>query len=469
MNDNTVKQITSGIDFPTAASMGFEVFTSRNIRKIPQLSLLTEEERFGIEVVASVLPFRVNRYVLDTLIDWDDAPNDPMFRLLFPLRDMLSTEDFELMADLHRSKASTAQIDAAANAVRSRLNPNPAYQQELNRPLMGDQKIAGIQHKYRETVLFFPSRGQTCHSYCTFCFRWPQFVGVNEWRFASKEVDPLLEYLRRHKSVTNLLITGGDPMVMKTAHLAAYIEPILNDPELEHVHTIRIGTKALSYWPQRFVSDPDADDLLRLFERVNKAGKHLALMAHFNHPRELEPTLTRQAIQRIRESGAVIRSQSPVLRHINDEADTWASLWCTQANLGVIPYYMFVERDTGAQHYFELPLAEAAEIYRKAIQKVSGTARTARGPSMSAGPGKVEIQGVTEINQQQVFVLRFLQGRDPDWVQRPFFAEYDAKATWFDQLKPAFGEKQFFFKAQYEAMLNQAGVATKDEGQMGDC
>jgi len=88
---------------------------------------------------------------------------------------------------------------------------------------------------------------------------------------------------------------------------------------------------------------------------------------------------------------------------------------------------------------------------------------------MSAGPGKVEIQGVTEINQQQVFVLRFLQGRDPDWVQRPFFAEYDAKATWFDQLKPAFGEKQFFFKAQYEAMLNQAGVATKDEGQMGDC
>ncbi len=127
-------------------------------------------------------------------------------------------------------------------------------------------------------------------------------------------------------------------------------------------------------------------------------------------------------------------------------------MWNTQLSLGIIPYYMFVERDTGARHYFEVPLARAWEIYRNAMQRVSGLGRTARGPSMSSGPGKVEIQGVTEIHDEKVFVLRFIQGRDSDWVQRPFFARYDPKATWLDQLRPALGERRFFYEEEYEAM-----------------
>ncbi len=113
---------------------------------------------------------------------------------------------------------------------------------------------------------------------------------------------------------------------------------------------------------------------------------------------------------------------------------------------------MFVERDTGARHYFEVPLAKAWQVYRGAMQQVSGLGRTARGPSMSAGPGKVEIQGVTEIQGEKVFVLRFIQARNPDWVQRPFFARFDPAATWLDDLKPAFGDKEFFFEREYRAM-----------------
>jgi hypothetical protein len=116
---------------------------------------------------------------------------------------------------------------------------------------------------------------------------------------------------------------------------------------------------------------------------------------------------------------------------------------------------MFVERDTGARHYFEVPLARAANIYREAMQQISGLGRTARGPSMSAGPGKVEIQGVAEIQGEKVFVLRFIQARNPEWVQRPFFARYDEEATWLNHLKPAFGEEKFFFEEEYEA--TQAG------------
>ena len=105
---------------------------------------------------------------------------------------------------------------------------------------------------------------------------------------------------------------------------------------------------------------------------------------------------------------------------------------------------MFVVRDTGAQHYFGIPLVKAHEIYKKAYSSVSGIARTVRGPSMSATPGKVHVMGTTTVNNEKVIVLRFIQGRNPDWVDIPFFAKYDENAIWLDDLKPISDEKFFF-------------------------
>ncbi len=437
------------------------IYTARDLtnHRIKPLQRLNPECRFEMQVVAQVLPFRVNHYVVEQLIDWDQVPDDPIFRMTFPQREMLAEEDFNAMADLLRKEADKKEIQSLASQIRCRLNPHPAGQLELNRPKESEGKIInGIQHKYRETVLFFPSQGQTCHSYCTFCFRWPQFVGEASLRIAAREAQVLHNYLRRHQEVTDLLITGGDPMVMRARHLADYLAPLLA-PEFDHIQTIRIGTKALTYWPYRFLTDNDADDLFRLLERIRQAGKHVALMAHYNHGRELEPSAARRAIARWRETGAVIRSQGPVLAQINDNPDVWASMWRSQVSLGVIPYYMFVERDTGPRQYFEVPLFRCWQIYQQAIQQVSGLGRTARGPSMSATPGKIEIQGVTEIQGEQVFVLRFLQGRSPDWVQRPFFAQFDARATWMDQLKPAFGEERFFFEEECHQRFSGGGAS----------
>ncbi|MEA3278391.1 MAG: lysine 2,3-aminomutase [Pseudomonadota bacterium] len=429
----------------------FEVFTDRQIDKIAPLRQLPEEERFAMKVVASVLPFRVNEYVINELIDWDRVPDDPIYRLTFPQRGMLGEHDFARMADLHREGADKAEIEALANELRRGLNPHPAGQMELNIPVEDGAPLDGLQHKYRETVLFFPSQGQTCHAYCTFCFRWAQFVGDKELKIANSEAQALHRYLRKHRQVTDLLMTGGDPMIMKTRNLSPYLEPLL-DPEFDHVQTVRIGTKSLTFWPYRFVTDDDADDMLRLLERLVEGGKHVAVMAHYNHAQELSTGIAREAIGRLRATGVEIRSQGPVIRHINDDFRSWADMWQTQVALGIIPYYMFVERNTGAQHYFQVPLARAWEIYRDAMQRVSGLGRTARGPSMSAGPGKVEIQGVAQIHGEKVFVLRFIQGRDADWVQRPFFAKFDSEASWLDQLHPAFGEKRFFFEQEYQAM-----------------
>jgi len=430
----------------------FTVFNDRTMDRIAALERVPEEIRFEMRVVASVLPFRINEYVIDELIDWDNIPEDPMFQLTFPQREMLSPEAFERMAELHRRGADRKEISALAKELREELNPHPAGQMELNRPAEEDgEVINGLQHKYRETVLFFPSQGQTCHSYCTFCFRWAQFVGDKDLRIASTDADLLHDYLRSHPDISDLLVTGGDPMVMKTKNLKGYLEPLL-EADLDHVQTVRIGTKALTFWPYRFVTDSDADELLNLLERLVESGKHVAIMAHYNHPNELRTPIAHEAIRRLRDTGAEIRAQGPLLRHINDDPQAWADLWREQVRLGVVPYYMFVERDTGARRYFEVPLARAWEIYREAMKQVSGLARTARGPSMSADPGKVEIQGVTEINGEKVFVLRFIQGRNPDWVQRPFFAKYDENATWLDQLEPAFGEEKFFFEDEFEAM-----------------
>ena len=424
-------------------SPSIKSYTLANLRKLPQIEKFSEQEIFEMEVVGNVLPFKANNYVVEQLIDWNNTQNDSIFALTFPQKGMLKSEHFDQMAEVIK-RGDRKEIQETANTIRLQLNPHPAGQMELNVPTLKDgTKLYGMQHKYNETVLFFPSQGQTCHAYCTFCFRWPQFVGMDEMKFAMQEGEALAQYVKEHPEISDILFTGGDPMIMKASLFAAYIDKLL-DADLPNLKTIRIGTKALSYWPYKVLTDKDADETLDTFRRIVSKGKHLAIMAHFNHLVELKTGSVKQAIKKMRETGAQIRTQSPLLTHINDDANMWAQMWQKQVDLGCIPYYMFVVRDTGAQHYFGVPLVRAHEIFKNAIKQVSGLARTVRGPSMSATPGKVQIDGVAQVNDQKVMVFRMLQGRDPEWVNKPFFAKYDENAIWLDDLKPAFEEKFFF-------------------------
>jgi KamA family protein len=424
-----------------------------NFKNIPQLKSASSEIIEAIEIVGSVLPFKTNNYVVDNLIDWNKVPDDPMFKLTFPQKEMLLEDDYSKMKFVIDSGADKQQIKDAANEIRLKLNPHPAGQLEHNVPMVEGEKLFGMQHKYRETVLFFPSQGQTCHAYCTFCFRWPQFVGMEDLKFASKEAELLVKYVQDNPEVTDVLFTGGDPLIMKTKHLETYIRPLLdaNIPNLRH---IRIGSKALAYWPYRFITDDDADDLLALFEDVKRAGKHLAFMAHFNHPVELKGDGVVEAIKRILKTGTVIRTQSPVLKNINDSSEIWAEMLKKQVALGCIPYYMFVARNTGAQHYFSIPLIEAWKVFRETYQSVSGICRTLRGPSMSCLPGKVQILGVADVKGEKVMTFRMIQGRNPNWAARPFFAKYDEEAIWYTDLVPAFDEDKFFFTDELNEFLS---------------
>ncbi len=417
--------------------MTYKAYNIKSIKKLPQIiKNLPKEEIENIEIAAKIFPFKVSNYVLD-LIDWKNYKDDPIFRLVFPQKEMLKEEDFKRLKN-----APPDEVDKIIYEIRMKLNPHPAGQKE-NIPEINGIKLAGSQHKYKETILFFPRQGQTCHAYCSFCFRWPQFTGINELKFAMKEIEALIEYIKAHPTITDILFTGGDPMVMSAKIFKTYIDAII-DAKIPHLQNIRIGSKALAFWPYRFISDSDSQELLDTFKKIVDSGYHLAFMAHFSHYKELETDAVKEAIKNIQKTGAIIRTQSPILNHINASSEVWEKMWKEQVRLGMVPYYMFMPRDTGAKEYFDVPLAKAYKIYKDAISKVSGLARTVRGPSMSAAPGKIAVTGVSEINGKKVFVLNMLQAKNPSLVNIPFFAKYDEKASWIDELKPAFANKFIF-------------------------
>jgi KamA family protein len=446
----------------------FRAYDRRHIDHMPETRRLSAAQRIALKVASTVLPFRVNEYVLRELIDWDDIPNDPIYQLTFPQAGMLDRADFLRLEDMVARGDEGEGLRRRVHDIHMRMNPNPAAQKILNVPTIDGRPVEGCQQKYRETMLFFPIQGQTCHAYCTYCFRWPQFVGAKDLRFAARKVDDLIRYLSEHHEVTDVLITGGDPMVMNAALLRRTIEPLLV-PSLAHVQSIRIGTKSLAFWPYRYLTDSDADDVLRLFEEVRTKGRQLAFMAHFSHPKELETKAVAAATRRVRDAGAVIRTQAPVIRHVNDRADIWSEMWRRQVALGAVPYYLFVERNTGPKQYFQVPLAKTLRIFSTAYSEVSGLARTVRGPSMAANPGKVLVDGVTTIDGDRLFVLKMVQARDPAWANRVFFARFDSQATWIDELQPAFGERQFFFdpyiRAMYDGRWKPEWARTDDDDE----
>jgi KamA family protein len=405
------------------------------------------------QIVAQVFPFKINQQVID-LIDWDNYQNDPLFQLTFPQPEMLDMSEINSIKKMYQENASREEIAEAISVIRDTKNPAPAGQ-AYNRPLLEDDndvyECDGLQHKYEKTCLLFHKNAQTCHAYCTYCFRFNQFVGKD--KFLEPDTVRLNKYLAKHKEISDILITGGDPGTMKADVFKQILEP-LTEARFSHITNIRIGTKALTYHPYRFLTDPDADELIDCFADFIRAGKHISIMAHFSHYNELS-NATIEAVRRLRSIGCNIRTQAPIMKHINDSAEVWATMWKKQIQYGMIPYYMFLARDTGPQKYFEIPLAQALKIFKEARNMMSGLGHTARGPSMSTTPGKILVVGEETIAGERVFILKFTQARVTQWCDRVFFAKYDEKATWLDNLQPAFGEKKFFFEDEYTELMMQ--------------
>lgn len=372
------------------------------LTKLAQIPQLSEAERSDLEKVNEQFVFRTNDYY-QSLIDWND-PDDPIRRIVMP--DIQELDDW-------------GQLDASNEEKYT--------------------KVKGLEHKYTSTALLLVN--EVCAAYCRFCFRKRLFMDENDE--VTKDITEGLEYIREHKEITNVLLTGGDPMIMSTSKLEPIIKQIR---EIDHVKIIRIGTKIPAFNPHKIVNDPSLHEMIKTYSTDEKK---IYIMAHFNHPRELTEIAVK-GLNMLMQSGAIVVNQTPLIKGVNDDPDVLAELFNRLSFIGVPPYYVFLCRPTLGNEPFAIPVEDGYEIFEKARNKCSGLAKRAR-LVMSHETGKVEMVGMSD---GQVF---FKYNRSANVENNAKFLVFESNpdAYWFDdyeetfmELSGGYSEKPWFSKAR---------------------
>jgi KamA family protein len=358
----------------------------RYIKKLEAIPQLSEAERAALQPVADAYAFRVSDYYLK-LIDWND-PRDPIRQLVIPREDE--------MGDWGKLDAS----NEAANTV-----------------------MRGVQHKYPDTALLLCN--EVCGAYCRYCFRKRLFMNENDE--ASKDLTEGFDYIRKHPEITNVLLTGGDPLLLSTRRLAEIIGTLR---EIEHVKIIRIGTKMTAFNPFRVLDDPA---LLEMIEKYSTPRKRLYIMNHFDHPRELTEEAV-ASIDKLIRAGAIMTNQCPIIAGINDDPAVLSEMFRQLSWIGCPPYYVFQGRPTAGNDPYKVSIVRGWEIFREALRHGAGLARRARFV-MSHETGKVEILAVDDT---QIY-LRYHRAKDADLRGRFLVYQRNDDAYWLDDLEPALG------------------------------
>ncbi|HAA23615.1 MAG TPA: lysine 2,3-aminomutase [Cytophagales bacterium] len=387
--------------------MLLKTYNLQRFRESPYFARLSSLQQAHFDLLTRVFHFKTNQYVLDHLIDWENLEDDPLYRLNFLQPAMLPQHEYELLNQMMGQGLTPQEEAAYVEQLRHRVTPELKHPKKTL-PQQEGQWIRGVYRAFRTHASLFPSpMGITCHAYCSYCFRWILFDNHEAQKQATYQ-DPQhpIPFLRATPEVSDVLFTGADPLVLSAQKLKSYIDPVL---EVDTVQNIRISSKALAWWPYRFTTDKDADDLLRLFEYIIARGRHLNFCAHFTHVRELENPVVAEAIRRIRNTGAVIRCQAPIVEGINDTAEDWSALWKAQIAHGMVPYYMFIEANHNQEHCFRIPLAKALAVFQKAQTQTTGLARTVRGPVFMLDIHRIRLDGVVEVAGQKYFSLKCLQ------------------------------------------------------------
>ncbi len=358
----------------------------RYIKKLEDIPQLSEAERVALKPVADAYAFRVSDYYLN-LIDWND-PKDPIRQLVIPRADELN--------DWGKLDAS----NEAANTV-----------------------LRGVQHKYPDTALLLCN--EVCGAYCRYCFRKRLFMNENDE--ASKDLTPGIAYIREHPEITNVLLTGGDPLLLSTRRLTEVIAQLR---EIDHVKIIRIGTKMTAFNPFRVLDDPA---LLEMFEKYSTPEKRIYVMNHFDHPRELTPEAV-ACLDKLIRAGVIMTNQCPMIAGINDDPQVLSDMFRKLSWIGCPPYYVFQGRPTAGNDPYKVSIPRAWEIFREALRHGSGLARRARFV-MSHETGKIEILAVDDKH----IYLRYQRAKDANLRGRFLVYKRSDDAFWLDDLEPVAG------------------------------
>ena len=353
----------------------------RYITRLSKLDRLTPDERQRLEPVADRYAFRLNDYYAG-LINWDD-PEDPIRRLVIPHENELT---------------EWGKLDASSEASYT--------------------PVRGCQHKYSDTALLLVN--EVCGAYCRYCFRKRLFMNDND--DASTDISAGIAYIAEHEEITNVLLTGGDPLILSTRRLKEIFDSVGAIP---HVRVIRVGTKMVAFNPFRVLDDTELPAVIR---EQCESGTQIYFMNHFDHPRELTRE-AREALRRLLEAGAQIVNQCPIIRGVNDRPQIFATLFRELSFAGCPPYYVFQGRPTAGNAPYEVPIVEGFDIFTEANRRVSGLAKRARF-AMSHETGKIETVGVDD----RYIYMRYHRSHDPDDFGKMVIALRDDDAYWLDQL-----------------------------------
>jgi len=367
----------------------------RYIKKLEDIPQLTDAERTALQPVADAYAFRVSDYYLK-LIDWSD-PNDPIRQLVIPRPD-----------ELNDWGALDASNEAANTVMR------------------------GVQHKYPDTALLLCN--EVCGAYCRYCFRKRLFMNDNDE--ASKDLSEGIDYIRAHPEITNVLLTGGDPLLLSTRRLTEIIAALR---EIEHVRIIRIGTKMTAFNPFRIIDDPA---LVEMFARYSTASKRIYMMNHFDHPREISPE-AEDCLDRLIRAGVIMTNQCPMIAGINDDPVVLSDMFRKLSWIGCPPYYVFQGRPTAGNDPYKVSIVRGWEIFREALRHGAGLARRARF-AMSHETGKIEILAVDDKH----IYLRYHRAKDASLRGRFMIYVRNEDAYWLDDLVPVEGSDAPRFSAE---------------------
>ncbi len=349
------------------------------LTKIEQIDQLNQREKTELQKVTEQFVFRSNDYYL-SLIDWND-PDDPIRRIVIP---------------------HVRELDKWG-----RLDPSDEKAYTV---------IPGMEHKYNSTVLLLVS--SVCDGICRYCFRKRVFMEPHHEYL--RDVLAAVHYIRQHSEVTNVLLTGGDPLVLPTPRLEDIVRQIR---EIEHVQIIRIGTKIPAFNPHRIVDDPTLPEMIQAYSTDRK---RIYIMTHFIHPRELTDVAVK-AIDLLKKAGAVIANQAPLIRGVNDDPEVLAELLAKLSFVGAVPYYIFQCRPAVGNKAYTVPIEEGYEIVEQAKAKVSGLAKRIR-YTMSHSTGKIEIIGKTK----DFVYFKYHRAADDADSGRFLVFKSNPNAYWFD-------------------------------------
>lgn len=347
-------------------------------REVAGYLRLTPAQESRLEEILTRYPMSVTPYYL-SLIDWDD-PDDPIRKMSIP-----SVDEFDLSGSLDTS-------GEASNTVTT-----------------------GMQHKYRETALILST--SKCAMYCRHCFR-KRLVGLSDEEIATHQGE-MFDYLRAHKEISNVLISGGDAFLNDNDVLERYLENIC---AIEHIDFIRFGTRTPVTLPARITEDAALVDLLRTYSH----SKQLYVVTHFNHPREITQQAT-EAVRLLREAGVVVRNQTVLLKGVNSDPAVLAALLKGLTAIGVAPYYIFQCRPvTGVRSQFQMPLRAGYAVTQQAARLQNGLGKSFR-YVMSHETGKIELLGPLPDGRM---LLKYQQAKYPADAGRMFAADLAHDQCW---------------------------------------